>query len=214
MLVLVEVVVVVMVEVLVDVTVGPEVIRQEHADEMTLVAVAVAFAPKPPLYLYTVGVVARLLNGLLVKVETVTVKVEVGAVLYVVIVAVLQIISSRTLRPGVMNAYTVEVTTTSTVDGIKVVVATALIETVEVAVAVVVVVFFRTEEQKVLMIGTLRKALACGHDGALVTKVPCFVIVGRALLSRTAADAKGRRRSSEGKCISFGMEISIQLEDA
>jgi hypothetical protein len=168
-LVLVEVVVVVLVEVLVDVTVGPEVIRQEHAEEITLDTVTVAFAPKPPLYLYTVGVVARLLNGLLVKVETVTYEVDAGAVLYAVIVVALQIISSRRSRPGAMNTYTVEVTTTSMVDGIKVVVATALVETVEVAVAVVVVVFFRTEEQKDLMIGTLRKALACGHDGAFVT---------------------------------------------
>jgi hypothetical protein len=62
-LVLVEVVVVVLVEVVVDVIVGPEVIRQEHAEEMTLAAVTVADAPKAPLYLYTVAVVARLLNG-------------------------------------------------------------------------------------------------------------------------------------------------------
>jgi hypothetical protein len=70
-----------------------------------------------------------------------------------------------------------------------------------VAVAVVVVVFFRYEEQKVLMIGTLRKALACGHDGALVITVPCLVTVTTALASRTAADARGRRSRREKICI-------------
>lgn len=101
MLVLVEVVVVVLVEVVVDVTVGPEVIRQEHAEDMTLDAVTVAFAPKPPLYLYTVRVVARLLNGLLVKVETVTVVVAIGAVLVTVIEVVLQLVSRQNLQSGI-----------------------------------------------------------------------------------------------------------------
>jgi hypothetical protein len=110
-----------------------------------------------------------LLNGLLVKVETDKYEVEIGAVLGTVRVAVLQTVSSRKLWSGATSAYSTKVTTTSTVDGIRVVNAIALVETVEVAVAVVVVVFFRTEEQKVLMIGTLRKALACGHDGAFVT---------------------------------------------
>lgn len=51
MLVLVEVRVIVPVEIVVDVIVGPEVIRQEHAEEMTEAAVIVADAPRPPLYL-------------------------------------------------------------------------------------------------------------------------------------------------------------------
>jgi hypothetical protein len=74
------------------------------------------------------------------------------------------------------------------------------VETVEVAVAIAVVVFFQNEEQKVLTFEFLRKALACGHDGALVMQVACFVTVA-ALASRTAADARGRRRRSEGICI-------------
>jgi hypothetical protein len=200
-LVLVEVVVAVLVEVTVDVTVGPEVIRQEHAEEMTLAAVTVADAPKAPLYLYTVAVVARLLNGLLVKVDIVTYEVGVGAVLVTMRVAVLQIVSTRKSLQGFISAYTVEVTTTSTVDGIRVVVATALVETVEVAVTVVVVVFFRNEEQKDFKFGFLRKALASGHDGALVMQVACFVMVA-ALASRTAADARGKRTTrSEEICI-------------
>lgn len=66
----------------------------------------------------------------------------------------------------------------------------------------VVVVFFRNEEQNVLTIGTLRKALVCGDDGALVIQVPCFVMVA-ALASRTAAEARGSRRMGrdEKKCI-------------
>jgi hypothetical protein len=199
-LVLVEVIVIVPVEVFVDVIVGPVVIRQEHAEEITEDAVMVADAPMPPLYLYTVAVVPRLLNGLLVKVETGRYEVEVGAVIVTVRVAVLQTVSTQRLQSGVPIAYAVAVTTTSTVEGTKVVVTTALVEIVEVAVAIVVVVFFRNEEQKGLITGTLRKALACGHEGALVMQVACFVTVA-ALASRTAADARGRRRS-EKKCIS------------
>ena len=128
-------------------------------------------------------------------------------------VAVLQIVSTRKLRPGATIAYTVEVTTTSTVDGIRVVVATALVKTVEVAVAVVVVVFFRNEEQKVLTIGTLRKALACGHYGAFLIQVPCFVTV-TALASRTAAEAKGRRRGTRNEK-KYILEWSlVQLKNA
>lgn len=101
-----------------------------------------------------------------------------------------------------MIAYAVAVMTTSTVDGTRVVVTVALVETVEVAFAVVVVVFFKYEEQKDLIIGFLRKTLACAHDGPLVTQVACFVTVA-GLALRTAADARGRRRRNEKNCI-FG----------
>jgi hypothetical protein len=180
---------------------------------MTEDTVIVAAAPKPPLYLYTVAVVARLAKGLVIKVVTLTVVVEVGAVLVSVRVAVLQNVSAQNSESGIKIAYVVVVTTTSTVDGTKVVVATALVETVEVAVAVVVVVFFRNEEQNVLTIETLRKALACGHDGALVIQVPCFVMVA-ALASRVAAGARGSRRRGRDEKKYIVEWSSVQLKNA